>query len=478
LSLKHPPETTHPSARISCAASTDIHGMVPAATRPLERTAAAERRAAFPFRFPRDTRRLGGRFTVEENAKRLQRLFLFERCVAHGLGSWTLTIPDFEVKVETGRHIFWHMDAARQLRQRLTEQECRLEQIDGFRDPDIEALIEEALSAADSPELLAGMHHVIGRALQTAYRRHIEDTCPIADAPTIRVLRQILVDYEGMLEWADLAVAAYEHASDGARLATWRFHLEAVLQAIGGVSGTEQPTSMPESLRARQQPYVRGSIPCRDARFITFTNTGSYDAFDGTLRHELETYAYDRLTFIRAQRDEIDAIEAFGTFLWDLRFRNFDAELALARITWDETRHTELGHRSMQIMGYDPFELPNRLTSSTCRGPMEPAVAMAEINLFGEVGVMKSIPGMIANAQKHGDGLLSHVSDFIRSDERTHVRNGQRILAIATSLDLPALVLETRKAFTRCLVELGAIETGGDPGFILSREDIEHLVGE
>jgi hypothetical protein len=41
--------------------------------------------------------------------------------------------------------------------------------------------------------------------------------------------------------------------------------------------------------------------------------------------------------------------------------------------------------------GYDPFELRNRLTGSTCRGPMDPAFAMAEINLFGEVGVLKTI---------------------------------------------------------------------------------------
>ena len=43
------------------------------------------------------------------------------------------------------------------------------------------------------------------------------------------------------------------------------------------------------------------------------------------------------------------------------------------------------------LLGIDPFELRNRLTGSTCRGPMEPPFAMAEINLFGEVGVLKTI---------------------------------------------------------------------------------------
>jgi hypothetical protein len=41
------------------------------------------------------------------------------RCVNAGLGAWTLSIPEFEVKLETGRHIFYHADAARLLRERL-----------------------------------------------------------------------------------------------------------------------------------------------------------------------------------------------------------------------------------------------------------------------------------------------------------------------------------------------------------------------
>ena len=89
------------------------------ATRPEQRAAAAQRRAAYPYKFPRDLRKIGGKFTVEENSRRLLRFFYLERRLAQGLGSWTLTIPDFEVKIETGRHLFWHADAARRFRERL-----------------------------------------------------------------------------------------------------------------------------------------------------------------------------------------------------------------------------------------------------------------------------------------------------------------------------------------------------------------------
>src|SRR6476661_8529775 len=86
----------------------DVNALLPPATRPGQRADAAERRAAYPYKFPRDRRKIGGKFTVEENARRLQRFFYFERRLAQALGSWALAIPDFEVKIETGRHLFWH----------------------------------------------------------------------------------------------------------------------------------------------------------------------------------------------------------------------------------------------------------------------------------------------------------------------------------------------------------------------------------
>ena len=102
---------------------------------------------------------------------------------------------------------------------------------------------------------------------------------------------------------------------------------------------------------------------------------------------------------------------------------------------------------------------------------------MAEINLFGEVSVMKGIGGIIDRAHEHGDTVVAHIGEFIRSDERTHVRSGQKILKVMTALDNPTLELRTREAFTKCLVELGAVKQDL-PGFLVSREDIERFVGE
>ena len=452
---------------------------IPPASRPAERRAAAQRRAQFPYRFPTEKRHLGGRFTVAENSARLLRYFYFARRLSHGLGSWTLAIPEFEVKVETGRHIFWHADAARRVRERLHEQEKTLPQVDEFRDAEIDLLVEEMLSAKDTAELLVGAHQVLGRALQTAFQHHMLDSCPVTDVPSIRVMKQILVDYEPMLAWADAAIEAYiKGGVDESRLQAWHWHLSGLLASLGGISGTEKRALRPQPLRIDAKPYVRGVVPERDLRFATFKDTGDYNAADKEPRYPSGSYEDERLRFIRTQRDEIDAIEAFGTFLWDIRFRDFQAEYDLARITWDEARHSEIGHMTLQAIGYDPYELPNRLTSSTCRGPMEPEYGMTEINMFGEVAVLRTIHKLIDEARERGDNILAHTSDYIRADERTHVRKGTTIIKHMTTMQWKDLELKTRELFTECLVALGAIKMDTDLFTPLSREEIERLVGE
>ena len=453
-------------------------GEFPPNSFPEAREAAESRRRAYPYRFPRDTRQLSGKFTVKANADQLVRFFYFERRLAQAIGAWTLSIPDFEVLVECGRHIFYHADAANTFRTRLSEQEMGPKKIDAYRNDDIDRFLEEMLSADSPAAFLVGLHQVAGKALETAYRHHIDDTDPVTDAPTIRVLKRILLDYEPMLAWMDAAVEAYvEGGVPESDLAQWRWHLQRLLASIGGVTGRDERCEEPKPMRIDEKPFERGTVPLRDSRFATFANTGDYDKADGKTRFEKESYENLRLRFVRTQRDEVDAIEAFGTFLWDIRFMDFQAEYDLARITWDEARHTEIGHKSMLAMGYDPFELPNRLTGSTCRGPMEPAYAMAEINLFGEVGVLKTINSFIDEARKREDDLLAHIADFIRSDERTHVRKGQRIIGVMTDMQMQDLELRTRELFTECLVNLGVVTKEMDL-FTVSREDLEELVGE
>src|SRR4051812_11706956 len=85
------------------------------------------------FNFPKDERRLGGDFTVDENVKRLLRFFLFERNTLRALAGWSMGTPEFEVKLEYGRHMYYHAEAGMQLRTRLTELRTSEEITDRFQ---------------------------------------------------------------------------------------------------------------------------------------------------------------------------------------------------------------------------------------------------------------------------------------------------------------------------------------------------------
>src|SRR5215472_15091188 len=157
----------------------------------------------------------------------------------------------------------------------------RLKDIDSFREPEIDRFIDEMLSAQSACELLVGVHQVLGRALATTYRHHIDVTDPVTDAPTIRCLRRILTDYDPMLEWAESAIAAYiEGGVAEPGLAVWRWHLQRLLASIGGVTGGDPRAEAPTPLRIDSKPYTRGTVPLRDVRFDTFKNTGDYDTAD------------------------------------------------------------------------------------------------------------------------------------------------------------------------------------------------------
>ena len=58
-----------------------------------QRAAAEERKAAYPYRFPRDRQAAWGQIFGRENARRLLRLFYFERRLMQALGALDTVDP-------------------------------------------------------------------------------------------------------------------------------------------------------------------------------------------------------------------------------------------------------------------------------------------------------------------------------------------------------------------------------------------------
>lgn len=431
------------------------------------------------FNFPKDHRRLGGDFSVEENVKRLLRFFLFERYTLRALAGWAMGTPEFEVKVEYGRHMYYHAEAGMKLRTRLTELRTGEEVTDRFASPEIEEFFSELLHAESPAHFLAGVYGVLLPHIERAYREHAEHTDQVADAPTIRAIRHILLDQQEMLAWGKQAIQAYiQGGYEGASLKKWQYHLEKLLRSFGGITGDLPKGPRPDALRSSGKPaFERAIVATRDPRFKTFDHTYEYHIADeGKIEYPTE-FDQTRLNLVRTQRDEMDAIETFGNALYEIKDVPFGFDYDMARIIWDETRHTELGHKSLEALGYDPFDMMNRLLGIKVRSKMPAVYSFAEINLFGEANIVQEVLRYAREAYSKGDDLTGRVFDYVNADERTHLTKGVRWLKHIFKTDSVQEIEEkTKKIAIERLLELGIIDH--DVALKITHRELARIIGE
>lgn len=431
------------------------------------------------FNFPKDSRRLGGDFSVEENVKRLLRFFLIERYTLRALAGWAMGTPEFEVKVEYGRHMYYHAEAGMKIRTRLTELRTSEEVTDRFASQEIEELFSEILYSDTPAHFLAAIYGVVLPHMERAYREHAEHTDQVADAPTIRAIRHILTDYRDMIDWGEAATNAYiEGGYEEGSIRKWQHHIEKLLRSFGGVTGTLPKAVRPDALRSTGKPaFERSMVATRDPRFKTFEHTYEYHLAD---EHKIvydTEFDQTRLNLVRTQRDEMDAIETFGNALYEIKDAPFGFDYDMSRIIWDETRHTELGHKSLQALGYDPFDLMNRLLGIKVRSKMPAVYSFAEINLFGEANIVQEVLRYAREAYSKGDELTGRVFDYVNADERTHLTKGVRWLKHIFQTDSVQEIEEkTKKIAIDRLLELGIIDH--DVALKITHRELAKIIGE
>jgi hypothetical protein len=431
------------------------------------------------FDFPNDTRMLGGAYRVEENAALLLRYFLFERLTLRAQAAWLMGTPEFEVKIEYGRHIYYHCEAAMKLRTRLTELRVTEEEVDAFNDRHIEEFFHELLYAESPAHFLAGVYGLLLPHLINAYQIHIAQTDQVADAPTVRILKNILADYTEMYLWGNAALDAYVRGGyDGAHIVFTQQHLEQLLNSFGGIIGSSERSDRPPTLLADgKAPFERSFIATRDPRFTTFEHTYEYKIADeGKIQYKTE-FDETALNLIRSQRDEMDAIETFSNALYEIHDVPFGFDYDLGRIIYDETRHTELGHKALLQLGHDPFDLANRLLGIKVRTKMPAAYSFAEINLFGEANIVQEVLRHSREAYAKGDELNGKLFDYVNADERTHLAKGIKWLKYIFKTDsVQEITQKTKEIAIERLLELGIIDH--EVALTISHKELAKIIGE
>ena len=177
-------------------------------------------------------------FSVDENVRRLVRFHWVERRVTLIALAHIPATPEWEVKCALALHQWLDISHANALRTRIAEMRSPTPRMDVAPDAALDSFLEELLRARDTVELLAGLYAVAHPALIAAYRAHLASTNPLIDHPTVRVLRQALADEDETVAWGERALRACTRSeSDKARATAWAAHLQAYLDAAGGIAG-------------------------------------------------------------------------------------------------------------------------------------------------------------------------------------------------------------------------------------------------
>ena len=85
---------------------------------------------------------------------------------------------------------------------------------------------------------LVGLYRVLKTHLAVYYRHHAQVTDQVCDAPTVRILRHILLEEEEHLKWGQAIYEELAATREQRRAAlAWQAELEDLLIQAGGVCG-------------------------------------------------------------------------------------------------------------------------------------------------------------------------------------------------------------------------------------------------
>src|SRR4051794_27720600 len=184
-----------------------------------------------------DRRDFGGRFSVRENARRLANYRYLEIQLMELLGGWCHTTPQLAFKATFGYHVYDHCQAADLLGERLEQLRSGRERQEPATD-ELARLLEHVWNLPEVVDRLVAVYRVLEPHLVSTYVYHADATDPMADAPTVRLLRQLAAMDQSHVAWGQAALESLTREPDERRRALEvQADLESRLVECGGVTG-------------------------------------------------------------------------------------------------------------------------------------------------------------------------------------------------------------------------------------------------
>lgn len=259
--------------------------------------------------------------------------------------------PIYELKTAFAHHAYLCAEHVEAIRTRVGEMREPPLGLEAIPHPALEQFFDEIRAAPTTEELLVGLHEKALPALDAALGRHIEDTNPLADAPSVRVCRFARLEVADMIAFGGKAVRCLVDNTARSRMASWLSVLDDCLAAAGQLDATAKPQAANAARVRSAGRWKYDPVPRRDERFVDLFNQGvNAEAFiyDESLpaRPKAVMMLFKRLR-------EIDVPEMMASVIVETPGQPWGYYRDMTRQLWDEARHAMLGEVGFASLGVD-----------------------------------------------------------------------------------------------------------------------------
>lgn len=288
---------------------------------------------------------------LDECVRRLKRFHYCFKRLHEILTARITSEPIYELKTAFAHHAYLCAEHVTALRQRIGEMRESPLGLEDVPHPALEVFFDEIRAAPTTEELLCGVYHYAIQELYSAMEQYSEQTHPLTDAPSRRVLRFALLEIGDMSDWGYKTTEVLAGAEKQRGFQDWLNLLDHTATLAGGLDGTRTACDEPVVRRYSATPFTYDPIPKRDERFTDLWNQGvNAEAF---LYDETKPARAKVLMMLFKRLREIDVPEMMAGIIAQTPGKPWGYYRDMSRQVWDEARHAMMGEVGFVALGVD-----------------------------------------------------------------------------------------------------------------------------
>jgi hypothetical protein len=363
--------------------------------------------------------------SVEECVRRLKRFhYAFKRL--HEIFVARITAePIYELKMAFSLHGHYCAEHVAALRGRVGEMREPPLGLDIVPDESLAIFFDEVLAAPTTQELLLGIYERAVPALIGGLEKHVRETNPLSDAPSVRVARFALLELNDLLEFGSASIRQLVSEEDRSRSGQWLKLLDDCLAAAGGLDGTSEKSGSEPARHYSATSYEYDRMPKRDERFP--------DPYNMAVNAEAFLYDPDYppepkvLMMYYKRIREIDVPEMMSSIITETKGKPWGYYRDMTRQLWDEARHAMMGEVGFVNAGVDWRKVMVNFTWSLGLNTQLTAKERHGVLYFIEQGLMPKTGKRFEweTAREAHNYLSALFQDYDWADEVLHARVGR-----------------------------------------------------